>query len=277
MIGSVRPQPRKAEMQPISSTHPTHPTRPLRPMHLLLRDGEPLSAPTPLADDRSGALGIADLYAFAPGRTTVRAMMNTTIDGAVAGPDGTSGPLRNPDDSLVFSVLRALCDAVLIGAGTFRAEDYARPNGHADLLRPSRRPGGQERPVLAILTRTGDLPGIDPDWPTLLLCPPQQVDAVRERAGLDSDQVIGVEGARAAIGALAGRGLHGIQAEGGPGTLGGLAAAGVLDELCFSTSHRSVGGTSPRSVVGPDHDLRWEVSSLIVGEHATMTRYRRSR
>ncbi|MGY5764325.1 dihydrofolate reductase family protein [Brachybacterium sp. DNPG3] len=250
-------------------------------MHLLLRDGAPLPAPLPLADDAAGAETIADLYAFAPDRTTVRAMMNTTVDGAIVGPDGTSGPLRNPDDSLVFSVLRSLCDVVLIGASTFRAEDYARPNGREDLLSPSRRPGGADRPVLAIMTRSGDLPALDPAWPTLLLCPSDRVEAVARRTGLASAQVLGADGPAAAIAALERRGLRAIQAEGGPRMLGGLASDGVLDELCFSTTHRTVGGapgdSASRVIDGPAHDLRWELASLVVGTHATMARYRRER
>src|SRR5690625_4947420 len=94
-------------------------------------------------------MALAELYAFPREATWVRAMMNTTVDGAVTGADGTSGSLRNPDDSLVFGVLRALADVVLVGASTVRSEDYRRPQGRADLLSPSRRPGGGRRPALA--------------------------------------------------------------------------------------------------------------------------------
>ncbi|WP_193107364.1 dihydrofolate reductase family protein [Brachybacterium sp. FME24] len=249
-------------------------------MHLLLRDGALLPAPMPLPVDAAGARALAELYAvpaLPAGAVHVRAMMNTTLDGAIRGPDGTSGPLRNPDDSFVFDVLRALTDVVLVGAATVRAEDYRAPLGRSDLLEPSRRPGGAARPALAIWSNSGQLPSsLDPDQPTYLIASPNSAQEAGERAGLPPEQVIPAATATAAIRGLAERGLRGIQAEGGPSALGRLAAAGLLDELCFSTTHRTVGGSSSRVLVGEDHAQAWEPESLIIGEHATISRFRRT-
>jgi hypothetical protein len=49
----------------------------------------------------------------------------------------------------------------------------------------------------------------------------------------------------------------------------------VLTELCVSVTHRTVGGPSPRILAGAAHDQDWELLALVVGEHATVTRYRR--
>jgi riboflavin biosynthesis pyrimidine reductase len=250
------------------------------PVHLLLRDGVPLSSPVPVRTDAAGALELAALYAVPAlpgGRPHVRAMMNASVDGAIIGTDGTSGPLRNPDDSFVFDVLRALTDVVLVGAATVRAEDYRRPLGRRDLLVPSRRPGGAPRPALAIWSNSGDLPeSIEPDWPTYLVAAPESAPEAGRRAGLPEENVLPADGPLEAIDALAARGMRGIQAEGGPAALGRLAAAGMLDELCISTSHRTVGGISPRLMEGVPHDQSWELSSLLVGEHATLARYLRA-
>ena len=54
----------------------------------------------------------------------VRAMMVTTLDGAAAGPDGLSGSISSSVDKQVFDAVRRLADAVLVGAGTIRAEGY---------------------------------------------------------------------------------------------------------------------------------------------------------
>lgn len=248
-------------------------------MHLLLRDGSPAPAPEPVGADAAGAARLAELYAFpsSPAEVRVRAMMNTTIDGAVVGEDGTSGPLRNPDDSFVFSVLRALADVVLVGAATVRLEDYRSPQGREDLLRPSRRPAGGSRPALAIWSRSGELPpGIEADWPTLLITAPDRAEEAVARSGLPRTQMIAASSEAEAIAALVDRGYRGIQAEGGPASLGRMSAAGLLDELCFSVSHRTVGGPSPRAIAGSAHDQQWQLSSLLVGEHATVTRYRRA-
>ena len=249
-------------------------------MHLLMRDGVLLSAPLPVSADAEGAGLVADLYAVTPpaaGGAHVRAMMNTTLDGAIVGADGTSGTLRNPDDSFVFDVLRALTDVVLVGASTVRTEDYRRPLGRSDLLSPSRRPGGADRPALAVWSRSGELPEtIEPDWPTYLSTPPLGARRAAERSGLPEAQVIIAETATAAVQGLVDRGLRAIQAEGGPSALGRLAAAGLLDELCFSTTHRSVGGGSPRVLHGAPHEQSWRPSSLLVGRHATIARHVRA-
>jgi len=249
-------------------------------VHLLMREGELLPAPVPVPADREGARLLAELYAvptLPAGAVHVRAMMNTTIDGAIVGAEGTSGTLRNPEDSFVFGVLRALTDVVLVGAETVRVEDYRRPQGREDLLVPSRRPGGAERPALAVWSRSGDLPAsIDPDQPTYLLTGSEGAERAGHRAGIPAEQVIIADSPEEALKGLATRGMRAVQAEGGPGSLGRLAAAGLLDELCFSTTHRTVGGPSPRVLVGAAHEQGWELSSLLVGAGATISRYRRA-
>jgi riboflavin biosynthesis pyrimidine reductase len=249
-------------------------------VHLLLRDGALLPAPAPVPRDAEGARALAALYApppQAPGAVHVRAMMTTTIDGAVAGADGTSGSLHDPDDSFAFSVLRALADVVLVGAATVRAEDYRVVQGRGDLLEPSLRLSGASRPALAIWSRSGELPStIDPDQPTWLLTPTAGAAQAAERSGLPPEQVLPADTAREAIAALAARGMGLIQAEGGPSALDRLAADSLLDELCLTTAHRTVGGPSPRVLDGAAHEQGWRLDSLLLGEHATLSRYLRA-
>ena len=249
-------------------------------MHLLLRDGAPLPSPVPVPADAEGARALAALYAapeLPPGAVHVRAMMTTTIDGAIAGADRTSGSLHDPDDSFLFSVLRALADVVLVGAATVRAEDYRGVRGREDLLRPSLRPGGAPRPALAIWSRSGELPDyLDPDQPTYLLTPSAGAKDAARRSGLPAAQVLAADSPQEAVEALAARGMRLIQAEGGPSALARLAEAELLDELCFTTAHRTVGGPSPRVLDGAAHEARWTLESLLLGEGATLSRYRRA-
>ena len=249
-------------------------------MHLLLRDGAPLPSPVPVPGDAEGARALAALYAapqLPPGAVHVRAMMTTTIDGAIAGADRTSGSLHDPDDSFLFSVLRALADVVLVGAATVRAEDYRSVRGREDLLRPSLRPGGAPRPALAIWSRSGELPDyLDPDQPTYLLTPSAGAKDAARRSGLPAAQVLAADSPQEAVEALAARGMRLIQAEGGPSALARLAEAELLDELCFTTAHRTVGGPSPRVLDGAAHETRWTLESLLLGEGATLSRYRRA-
>src|SRR5256714_15577551 len=94
----------------------------------------------------------------------------SSIDGIVALEAGTapSGGIisgRNEADRFVMGLLRAFADAVLVGAGTVRAEggkalwtpDYIFPaaaEAFADLRRVLKR---EETPRLVILTARGDL------------------------------------------------------------------------------------------------------------------------
>ncbi len=249
-------------------------------MHLLLRDGALLPSPVPVPADADGARALAELYAvpdLPPGAVHVRAMMTATIDGAIAGADGTSGSLHDPDDSFLFSVLRSLADVVLVGAATVRAEDYRSVLGREDLLEPSRRPGGGSRPALAIWSRGGELPrSVDPSQPTYLLTPAAGAARAARRSGLPAAQVIAADTPREALQALAASGMRLIQAEGGPSALSRLAAEDLLDELCFTTAHRTVGGPSPRVLDGVAHETRWQLGSLLLGEGATLSRYRRA-
>ncbi|PWH05901.1 pyrimidine reductase [Brachybacterium endophyticum] len=246
-------------------------------MQLLWNGGRALASPREITEDDAGARQLADLYATDPGRPGIRAMMNATIDGAIIGDDGTSGPLRNPTDSFVFSVLRAVTDVVLVGAETVRVEDYRRPRGRRDLLEPSLRPSGAARPALAIMSRTGELPdSIRADWPTLLVTGAAHREQAIERSGLPEQNVISAEDPTAIRRALTERGYRAIQLEGGTTSLARFAAAGELDELCFSTTHRTLGGHSPRVLQGEASRTDWELDLLAVGGHATITRYRRA-
>ncbi|MGO3503138.1 MAG: dihydrofolate reductase family protein [Brachybacterium tyrofermentans] len=274
MIVPFRPVPSRPLPVPVTAaSRPEEMT-----VHLLMREGTLLPAPEPVPADADGARTLAALYAMPqlpPGGAQVRAMMNATVDGAISGADGTSGPLRNPDDSFVFDVLRALADVVMVGAATVRVEDYSSVLGRDDLLEPSWRPGGGARPALAVWSNSGDLPAsLDRDQPLYLLSSARSALAAGRRAGLPEDRVIVADSATEALRGLADRGLHAVQAEGGSSTLGRLAAEGVLDELCFSTTHRSIGGSSSRVISGESHDSAWELSSLLVGDHATISRYR---
>src|SRR5699024_1531876 len=114
------------------------------------------------------------------------------------------------------------------------------------------------------------------DWPTFLIAPDQVAGAAGRLAGIPAAKVNAASPPADAVSALAERGCRGLQAEGRPASLARLAAEGLLDELCFAVTHRSVGGPSPRVINGAAHDLTWQLSSLITGEHATISRYLRA-
>lgn len=69
--------------------------------------------------------GLRSLYAYPTdvGRPWIRTNFVSSIDGSVTS-DGASAGLGTPADTRLFGILRELCDAVLVGAGTVRGENY---------------------------------------------------------------------------------------------------------------------------------------------------------
>ena len=73
----------------------------------------------------------------------------STLDGSGVGPDGRSGSINTPADNRVFALQRDLCDAVLVGSGTVRAEGYQR-------VTPTRRRATP--PALVVVSGSGRVP-----------------------------------------------------------------------------------------------------------------------
>ena len=231
-----------------------------------MRQIYPAAGPEVAADGdgaRAAAGLLAGLYAYPPGisagRPWVRANMIASADGA-ASLDGKSGGLGGPADRLLFSVQRGLADVILVGAGTARAEKYGP--ARADPLLAGLRGQRPPTPPIAVLSARLDL---DPDSPLLTQAPPdartivlttQAAPAGRRAAVAAHAQVIvaGADRVTAgqAVGALAGLGHAAILCEGGPGLLGQIAAAGLLDELCLTISPVLAGGAAGRILAAAD-------------------------
>ena len=199
---------------------------------------------------------LARLYAYPKaGRPWVRANMVASVDGA-ASVNGRSGGLSGRADREIFGLLRSLADVILVGAGTVRAERY-RPAqrrrsgrscgpGAAPPRRSRSSPGGSNwipswnssprrprtrgrssSPATAPRTSTGPR---SPSAPTCWWRAAEHVDL------------------KVALDALGERGHQRVLTEGGPHLLGQLAAAGLLDELCL-TSSPLLAGPGPGRIV----------------------------
>ncbi|WP_246036793.1 dihydrofolate reductase family protein [Cellulomonas telluris] len=213
-----------------------------------------------LPHDRAGVLPVREgepdllaLFADAedPAGPYVRANMVGTLDGAGVGPDGRSASISSPADRRMFRVLRALADVVLVGAGTVRVEGY-RELPVAEHLRDARAALGRApRIALAVVTRRGAVP---PDvrpggLPPFVVTGRDGRDAATAAVG--ADRVLAVperDGAldlAAGLGALADRGLPHVLTEGGPTLLGDLLTAGLVDELCLTTTPLLAGPAAP--------------------------------
>lgn len=181
----------------------------------------------------------------------------TSLDGAVA-VDGYSEGLSGQADKRVFGLLRMLCDALLVGAGTLRQEGY----GALDLgerRRASRRDLGlATNPPLVILSRRLDL---HPEHPMFTRAPVRPIVITHAAAPAGrrtalarvADVIVAGDTSvdlPAALAALHERGLRQVLCEGGPYVLGSLIAADLVDEYCLTVSPLLAGGEPGRLSAG---------------------------
>lgn len=175
----------------------------------------------------------------------------SSLDGIVALP-GVPGSVKairgeSEADPFVMGLLRACADALLMGAGTFRASREARwtaesiyPAEAAGFSELRARLGREPAPELAVFTAGGRL---DPAHPALeagALVLTTDAGEAALRGRLPSASAIVSLGpaadVRDAVAALRARGHEVILSEGGPTMAGSLAGAGLLDELFLTLS-----------------------------------------
>ena len=188
-------------------------------------------------------------------RPTLRVNFIASADGAVT-VDGLSGGLQGPGDKEVFDTLRMVCDALVVAAGTIRAEGYdaLRLTAPARAWRTAH--GLPEFPLMVIVSGSLDL---DPEQlifsdapvrPIVLThraAPASPIAGVAEVIPLGDDAV----DLAAGVELLHRRGATQLLCEGGPGLLGSMIAADLVDELCLTVAPLLVGGEAGRIAHGP--------------------------
>jgi riboflavin biosynthesis pyrimidine reductase len=204
----------------------------------------------------------------ADGELRVALNMIASVDGRIA-VHGHSAPLGSPADRALFHALRARADAVMVGAGTARAERYGPIIRDLRVREWRLEEGLAEQPFAVIVSRRLDL---DPTLPLLaeagarvvVLTPSPgdlpacaaEVDYIRTstlRAGLDELRVR--------------FGAHLVLCEGGPSLNAALAAESRIDELFLAISPLLVGDTADgRSLLtggAPREPLALELRMLL--------------
>lgn len=210
---------------------------------------------------------LLDLYDPGPS-PRLRGGFVVTTDGGVAW-DGGSRALQTPADQLVFHALRAVTDAVVVGAGTARAEDYGPvrtcPAGAA--WRAAR---GLPPVPLVLVSRSLEL---DPaarafsgDARTVVVtCASASRSPALERV---ADVVVAGDDdvdPALAVAALHARGLTRLLCEGGPQLLSALLAAGLLDELCLTLTPLLLGTAPTLLTASLPAPVRLDLAHLVDG------------
>ncbi|PYC73994.1 hypothetical protein C7C46_24600 [Streptomyces tateyamensis] len=239
--------------------------------------------------DQDDLAALAEVYAYPEqvnlGRPWLRANMVSSLDGA-ARLDGLSAGLSSTADKRIFGVLRALCDVVLVGAETVRAEGY-RPARAREGFAAARAAAGQApAPAIAVVSRSLDLDLTAPLFTeplvrTVVVTTRDAPAAARAAVAEVADLVEAGHGSVDLVAAqreLTARGWTRQLTEGGPRLLAGLAGSGLLDELCLSLAPLMTAGDAPRIMHGlemPDAQAM-RLVSLIEQKGFIFTRYCRA-
>jgi riboflavin biosynthesis pyrimidine reductase len=251
-------------------------------MRLLLADPPVASRAAP--GSRLDLDDLAAAYAM-PGPTGawLRVNMVSTLDGAGTGADGRTGSINTEADHVVFELLRAVSDVVVIGAGTARTEGYSPlrlPGPYAALRDSAGR--GTSLP-LAVVTRSGALPLLlrrqSDTSPVLAVTAARSpgLPGLRDVLGADQVLVAGEDDVdlATAVGLLQRLGLRHVHCEGGAHVLSQLLAADLVDELDVTYSPVVVGGSHGRIVAGPPMERSFLPRLLVEADGTVMGRWLR--
>lgn len=182
------------------------------------------------------------------GATWVIGQLGQSLDGCIATRGGDSNFVNGPEVLIHLHRLRALCDAVIVGAGTAAIDNPQLT---------TRRVAG-EHPVRVLIDPLLQLPPTlrvlsDRQAPTLLVCDATRAAEAAQRVG--AEQVLGVPGLMKTAGdppelclllpALQQRGLRVLFVEGGGVTVSRFMAQGCMDRLHLSVSPVLIGGGRP--------------------------------
>jgi riboflavin-specific deaminase-like protein len=202
-----------------------------------------------------------------------------TVDGR-ATIEGLSGPIGSDADTTMLACLRTRFDAVMIGAGTMRAERYGRLAKKQETRERRERLGLSPEPLMVIVSGRLDLP-----WDAPLFTEGGRVliftASEAEPPGVASSlEVVRHEGAVNLVEMLRHLGHeHGIRAllcEGGPHLHDQLQADGLVDDLFLTTAPKLSGGDAPRIIEGPlPGVVELELAWLLEEQGELFARYRR--
>lgn len=223
----------------------------------------PDPAPTTVEEQVAGL----DLVSMASAeRPYVITNFALTLDGRAA-IGGRSGPIGSRTDVAMLKRLRAQVDAVLVGAGTMRAERYGRLVPDAGLRAWRERIGLAHDPLAVIVTASMELPweaGLFADGGgRVLLLTSSEADPPPTETPVRVARHPGRVDLAEALRALrTERGVRALLCEGGPRLHAGLLAAGLVDELFLTVAPKLAGGREPTIVAGDlgavrGLELRW--------------------
>jgi len=201
-----------------------------------------------------------------------------TVDGR-ATIDGRSGAIGSDTDTAMLVALRLHPDAVMIGAGTLRAEGYGRVVADPAKRRLREDRGLPGDPLMVLVSGRLDLPWDAPlftdgggsvviftasDREPPATATPVEVVRHDNRVDLvDAMRLLRTE-----------HGVRSLLSEGGPTLHSELLAAGLVDELFITRSPRIAGGAGPGLFAGLEaHTHELDLAWLLESDGELFARY----
>jgi riboflavin-specific deaminase-like protein len=202
------------------------------------------------------AAAALDLAALAPAdRPYVVLNMVATVDGRAA-VSGRTAPISSAPDRELFHALRTTVDAVMVGAGTVRAERYGRIVRRPELRAERAGRGLAEDPLAVVVSGSlnlpADLPLLADEHSTVVVVTASEDELNGGAARMDYLRPPAGEALSMADALRRLRTEHGVRSvlcEGGPALNASLLSAGLVDELFLSVAPVLAGGTGALNIV----------------------------
>ncbi|MGR3485076.1 MAG: bifunctional diaminohydroxyphosphoribosylaminopyrimidine deaminase/5-amino-6-(5-phosphoribosylamino)uracil reductase RibD [Paracoccaceae bacterium] len=182
------------------------------------------------------------LRRVAGGLPEVTLKLATTLDGRIATASGESRWITGHQARAAVHALRGAHDAVMVGGGTGRADDP---------MLDVRGMGARPQPIRVVLSRRLDLPrgrlwdtaATIPVWPVHADAAPDRIAAWTAQGARPIEVPVehGHLSVRAALQALAARGVNRVLCEGGGTLSASLIQAGLVDRLELFTAGAAIG------------------------------------
>jgi riboflavin-specific deaminase-like protein len=214
------------------------------------------------------------------GRPLVAVNFATTVDGR-ASIGGVSGPIGSATDTSMLAGLRTRFDAVMIGAGTMRAERYGPLPNKPERREERERLGLSPDPLLVIVSGRLDLPwdanAFSDGGGKVVIFTASEADPPETATPVEvvrHEKFVNVVEALRQL-----RSDFGVQAllcEGGPGLHNQLEGAGTVDDLFLTIAPKLAGGDAPRIIEGDLPGIaELELAWLLEEGGELFARYRR--
>ena len=201
-----------------------------------------------------------------------------TLDGR-ATIQGRSGTIGSETDTQMLVGLRSKVDAVMIGAGTLRAERYGRVVPDPDQRARRERDGLSHDPLAVVMSGRLDIPwdaGLFTEGAgEVLIFTTSETEAPRTHTPVTVIRHEGRVDLAAALNHLrTERGVRTLLCEGGPILHAQLIEGGLVDELFVTHAPKLAGGEGPGLVTGlPELERPLELAWLLEHDGELFGRY----